>query len=501
MYTRTNVYANGGDFSDPIILWYARGVAAMQKLALSEPTSWGFYAAIHGFNVPVWDGVSIPTAPLPSNSDQKTYWKQCQHGTWYFLPWHRGYLLGLEAVVRSHIVAAGGPSDWALPYWNYFDPNENKLPPAFASATWPDGGANPLFTTARYGPNGDGEVYVELSEVNEDALNLHNFVGTTRAAPGFGGVDTGFSHGTSLSIHGALESQPHDQVHGLVGGQQGNAPNGLPGWMSDPTTAGFDPIFWLHHANIDRLWVVWNAMAVNTDPTDAKWVNGPASIGERKFTVPMPGGVDYVYTPGMVVDTTALGYTYTETTPSQPAATLVTRLQTLGLVAPAAVGAGAPSMDKKAELVGATQGAIPLEGAEIRATVAMDSAPRKRVIKSLSAVSADAPEPDRVYLHLENIRGTNDATRLAVYVDAPQGAEYVAGHVALFGVREASEPDGGHAGHGLSLVLDITNAVDQMHLKKAFDVDHLSVRIVPNRPITKDEKISIGRISIYREGF
>jgi len=506
MYTRTNVYANGGDFSDPVILWYARGVAAMQKLALDQPTSWGFYAAIHGFNVPVWQGVNIPTSPLPPSKVQQTYWKQCQHGTWYFLPWHRGYLLGLEAVVRSFVVAAGGPSDWALPYWNYFDPSENQLPPAFAATTWPDGGSNPLYTPERYGPNGDGNVYVDLTQVDEKAMYLGYFTGRTMASPGIGGLDTGFSH--SGQNHSALEQQPHDMVHGLVGGQKGNEQTGPLGWMADPTTAGFDPIFWLHHANLDRLWAVWNTMApTNTDPIDPKWVNGPASIGEREFIVPMPGGSDYVYTPKMVEDTTALSYMYTEMTPPPPAAGPATRLATLGLVAPQAVLAGEGRIDKKAELVGASQGSVPVEGAEIHAAVSLDSATRKKVIKSLSAVSAAAPEPDHLYLHLENIRGVNDATRFAVYVGLPTGAnaadypDHQAGHVALFGVREATEPDGEHAGHGLNLVLDITNIIDQMHLKNAFDVDKMDVCLIPAHPVAKQDRITIGRISIYREGY
>ena len=27
--------------------------------------------------------------------------------------------------------------------------------------------------------------------------------------------------------------------------------------MTDPTTAAFDPVFWAHHCNIDRLWWIW----------------------------------------------------------------------------------------------------------------------------------------------------------------------------------------------------------------------------------------------------
>ena len=43
----------------------------------------------------------LPGEAFPSASDQQRFWNQCQHQTWYFLPWHRGYLLGLEAVVRD----------------------------------------------------------------------------------------------------------------------------------------------------------------------------------------------------------------------------------------------------------------------------------------------------------------------------------------------------------------------------------------------------------------
>ena len=115
------------------------------------------------------------------------------------------------------MVALGGPNDWALPYWNYF--KQDGLPPAFASANWPDGtGDNPLFVEQRYGPNGDGNVFVPLSDVNMNALGEPDFEGVASGgSPGFGGVGTGFEHGGRT--HGAIETQPHDWVHGLVGGR------------------------------------------------------------------------------------------------------------------------------------------------------------------------------------------------------------------------------------------------------------------------------------------
>src|SRR5262245_66460961 len=81
--------------------------------------------------------------------------------------------------------------------------------------------------------------------------------------------------------------------------------------MSHPDTAGLEPIFWLHHANIDRLWEVWRQNpTTHVDPSKANWINGPASIGEHAFILPMPGGQSLTYTPGQMSNLSALGYTY-----------------------------------------------------------------------------------------------------------------------------------------------------------------------------------------------
>jgi hypothetical protein len=118
---------------DPIIDWYARAIADMQTRPISDPTSWRYQAAIHDYSRGA-DPLARPSDRLPSASDQKTFWAQCQHGSWYFLPWHRMYLAYFEQVVAATVKRLGGPADWALPYWNYSDstnPNARKLPPAF----------------------------------------------------------------------------------------------------------------------------------------------------------------------------------------------------------------------------------------------------------------------------------------------------------------------------------------------------------------------------------
>jgi hypothetical protein len=53
------------------------------------------------------------------------------------------------------------------------------------------------------------------------------------------------NHSDMTGVPGMVESQPHNLVHDAVGGYMGDF------------FAGVDPIFWLHHANVDRLWDVW----------------------------------------------------------------------------------------------------------------------------------------------------------------------------------------------------------------------------------------------------
>jgi tyrosinase len=498
-FTRQNVWDLGNDWADPI-LWYARGVKAMKARPLNDPTSWRFFGAIHGFDPDLWSslGYLSESDPPPSDGDRKTYWEQCQHGSWYFLPWHRGYVLALEAVVRDAITQLGGPgSSWALPYWNYFKPNENTLPPAFASPDWPDGtGDNPLYVVQRYGVNGGGPIVIPMNQISQNALGDTKFVGPGQGgSPGFGGISTGFAH--SGGPHGGVESQPHDAVHSLVGGGTDQSP----GLMSDPDIAGLDPIFYLHHCNIDRLWEVWNKNSPShTDPTVAKWVKGPASTGERGFAMPMPGGRSWTYVPSDTTSTETLGYVYDDvSSPVQPQ--IATRRQRLGM-APAQPRTAA--MAEHVEKLGASQGSLSLTGSGASASVQLDHAVRNKVTSSFG-MAAGSAEPDRIFLNLENIRGVNDATVLNVYVNVPAGddpakhPELKAGSVGLFGLRKASAMDGPHAGDGLTLVVEITHVIDTLHLRGALNVNELHVSLVPLKPVPDKTPISVGHISIFRQ--
>jgi tyrosinase len=531
-FTRNNAWDNSGTLEgNSDLLWYAIGVGKMMQRDITDPKSWWYFGAIHG-DGPEWSGITAPPQVPALPSPDLRGWNQCQHATWYFPPWHRGYLIALENQVREDIVSLGGPSTWALPYWDYFGPqNQFDLPPAFSQQNFPPaanlpagvpanipGSANPLFVAARFGPNGDGVIFVptqaginahpqdpssdfDFGVVTEDCLTDSAFTGA------FGGGQTGFEHFDSAT--GDLENNPHNLVHSYVGGVQGNDQNNEPGLMSDPLMAGLDPIFYLHHANIDRLWAIWNVTLKHSNTNSPSWLFGPTTNGQPDFQMPKDGSF-WRFTPSDVADLGKLNYTYQDMSAPAglvPAAQAFSaRLAALG-AAPAAAPIGGvtnvqPGND--VELVGATQGSVVLKGAGARAPVRLDTGVRGKVAASLRTASQAAP-PDRVFLRLDNVVGTIGGV-LSVYINMPEGGKpgqhqhLRAGSIGLFGLRQASEPAGRHAGKGMNFTLDITKVIDQLHVSQSFDLDTLYVSLVPSRPIPGSAPITVGRISIYRQG-
>ena len=61
---------------DPVSLGYAKAIQTMQQRGANDPTSWSYQSAMHGT-------YRTPAEPL---------WNGCQHGSWFFLPWHRIYI-------------------------------------------------------------------------------------------------------------------------------------------------------------------------------------------------------------------------------------------------------------------------------------------------------------------------------------------------------------------------------------------------------------------------
>jgi tyrosinase len=493
-------------------LWYARGVAELQKRPLAQRTSWRFLAAMHNFDKDMWRdaGYLADDDAYPVQADIDQFWARCQHWNWYFLPWHRGYLAAFEQLIRAAIAPLGGPADWALPYWNYNNPripHPHQIPPCFRETHLPDGGENPLYIEARYGLDAQGHMKnVDPKRISDrEALLEADFEGAGQGgAAGFGGTPGDI---------GQVEMSPHNHAHTRIGGVE---PAGL---MSATETAGLDPIFWLHHANIDRLWEVW----LKRDPAhgnsdDVDWLDGPPAP-EPPFYMPGADGSAWRFVARQMLDTRApqLDYVYDNTDdPVQGEDRREQRLLKLGLpsrrVRGVAESVGGDDMKPKptVELIGANDEVLRLEGLETDTAVELDDRGARRLRRSfdkglLLEGVGEVAAPDRVFLNLENVRGRRDAMVLDIYLNLPAGAvpaehpQARVGSLSLFGLRMASRGDGTHAGNGLNLRLEITDYIDAHGIDRLTGLGDLRVKVVAEAAVKPEDEISIGRVSLYRQ--
>ncbi len=467
--TRRSVFSLG-DWG-PELDWYGRAVDALRAKPLSDPTGWRYMAAVHG-RMTGTDPYATPIDVVPG--DSKTYWDQCQHQTWFFLPWHRGYLGAFEANIASTIVSLGGPPDWALPYWNYSaGASDRILPKDFYEPQRPDGSPNPLWVP--WGRPSDGDAQLSDADVSLNCLTHGVFAGTNNGGdPGFGGPVTGFMHfGQLVQLpSGWLEDAPHNAVHGALGGLMGN-----------PDYAALDPIFWLHHCNIDRLWEVWRQLfPIAGDPNTAAWLHNVV------FDMHDGAGAPFQFNSGQMLDTTTVmhGYDYDNVLPPP------------GPAPGPAVEAATPRIGM-AELAGANEERVSLKGGDVTTNLLVRT-PSQRLTSTL-----EASQPLRAYLNLEQIKGDGMPGNYEAYVRKPGGQEFPAGLVTTFGIERASRSDDGHGGNGLTRVLDITSLIDELDLRTG-EPTNLAVRLrkvvrpqAGEQPPydTSGDTVTIGRVSVY----
>ncbi len=254
--------------------------------------------------------------------------------------------MALERMIRNEIQTLGGPHDtWALPYWSYLETGRGQIPPAFRSSAWPDGADdNPLFVQQRWGPMALDPTYDPGTEISVNPMADREFSGPSNGgSTGFGGRPTSFNW--LGGDNGGAEWQPHNIMHVRIGAQSladflplppPNHEVPIPGLMNDPRTAALDPIFWLHHCNIDCLWESWNSFPpgkpqINPNdwgnPNRANWNDGPAAQGDRAFAMPRPDGTQWAFTPGEMIGLEDLQYDYDDLTPGPdvPTGTMLDR--------------------------------------------------------------------------------------------------------------------------------------------------------------------------------
>jgi tyrosinase len=509
--TQTLIRRDIWDLSDqdpwhPVIQAYASAIAVMQKVSVddpADPTGWLYQAAVHA---------------VPTGEQGDAYRDQCQHQSWYFLPWHRMYLVYFERIVRAKISTLATVADdvkqtWALPYWNYGRGGRYAtLPPAFRAEKTPSGAANPLYVAQRkpqvnagYGlPTGIITAKVALGDL---PFSVDALPGMTA---GFGGPVTGWHHNpTNDGSFGDLEQTPHNDVHVYIGGNRG--------FMTRFETAPRDPIFWLHHANLDRLWTVWlgEQNPQRSNPTESAWL-------DESFKFHDEHGNSVSSTPGGVVDTVRdLGYSYEEAAPPPSRRVPVELAREVDLArmsdverigaAPVRVPAHPP------ELIGASEAPLTLAGE--RATVSLDiSQPESPALRGVK-LFALAPEPQhRTYLNVEGVSGdSNPGLSYGVYVNAPASTDQNApleahhvGNLSFFGLERSGDLDSDHSGApGLRHAYDITDLVSSLQAAGVWNPDKVSVTFEPlslvppeghaELPEEEVPTVKIGRVSIYVE--
>lgn len=164
-----------------------------------------------------------------------------QHNNGLFLPWHRLQTLHLERIIAG----LTGHSTFAMPYW---DAQEHKtLPPwicdrdaALYERRRADGVEGLDFSAARWARS------PHVARLTSD---------------GFETLAGKLPEGA-----GMIEGYGHNHIHELVGGL-----------MKHLDTSASDPIFWMHHANVDRVWATWHATRdASAYPADwtARTLNG-----------------------------------------------------------------------------------------------------------------------------------------------------------------------------------------------------------------------------------
>ncbi|MBN1209191.1 MAG: tyrosinase family protein [Myxococcaceae bacterium] len=202
-----------------------------------------------------------------------------------FIPWHRQYLWAFEKALQAEVAGV------TLPYWDWTDHVDaiNRLftpeflgslrqgapgpimdsvlrfpvPLAARPAWWPAGAEgfpiHPLLQDGFGQSLARGSVGVGWPPTAAEMQQLEQLVVQQPGAHPLWFFWTVLEQG-----HPQISTRTHNRGHNFIGGHmsRGFSPN--------------DPIFWLHHANVDRLWANWQANRLLTAPSSTPADHWPA---------------------------------------------------------------------------------------------------------------------------------------------------------------------------------------------------------------------------------
>jgi len=440
---------------------YAAAVGIMKKTSASSaanPVSWNFQWYTHATpsSKAVLIAQTYPTCTPPAWCNlAKAAWSTCQaHGLpvteeWYFLPWHRMYVYYLEAVVRGVLK----DNTFSLPYWDYT--KRSVLPEPFRSPTDPTWG--PLFNNRGTG-------------INNKPVNDGDPIDTTQYLTGLMNealCEGGYTiQGQVQGFCANLDWNLHGTVHGAIGGSMGSVP-----------TAAVDPIFWLHHCNIDRLWASWNQNG-GANPPDGNFLAKTFTFADGTGTSVSPAVKGFL-------DTKALKYGY-DRLEKKPAACLtggpITNLT-----------AAQPTVTDRAP------GPVTLGTQPVRVT--LQPPPGGAAPVNITERVKALPEAARLSIILRNISSeVHPNVIYNVFLNLPASAAPQAESASRIGQLSFFDlvPHEGHAPQvGRFFRFDITTSVKALAAKNALG-DGLSLTIAPRGEAAANAKPVIGEIVVVR---
>ncbi len=431
---------------------YAQGVAAMKALAPQDPRSWVFQWYMHATPQSkaqmldaIFQGASGAAFELAAE-----VWYTCQSHQGepedYFLPWHRLYVMQFEEIIRR----LTGRDEFTLPYWDYTSAASYAIPDEFQSKNRNDPALSPLFMPNR---NKDGGRNRSADVNAGEPLNKHyrgrNFL-----------VLPNLSERSYSTFCTQLNSQLHNAVHTFTGDNTN---------MGFPRTAAGDPVFWLHHCNIDRIWAAWNALGgrnpTSTDGTD--W-------DVTSFVFASAEGERVEINISTISDSAALPYRYDKLPDRRPGVALVS---------------SSSQMDVLLKSVSAGAAAASSGPSQPATAVALGWAPVKTVLaptasqNQLSAVAAGIKTADagRLVLLLKDVQVNLDPdTVYQVFLDLPENAtdevqdQHYVGLLNFLGIGE-------RARGGRDIEFDVTDLINGLSAASALQSE-TSITIAPVGP-------------------
>jgi tyrosinase len=292
---------------------YADAVRQMQALGPDNPMSWLWQWYTHFVNGTTTKADEINrifgTTATSQSALANEMWNTCQSHSGQnsnnFLPWHRLYIYYFERIVRQ---VCGHP-EFTLPYWNYTssDPAQRGvMPEQFRLPDDPLYGS--LYVATRGSLANSGQPIQEYQA--GDQMDITDAMLTT-------------TYSTVDNVQGfcrAIDSGIHGRIHVLTGTSKD---------MGSVPYAGQDPLFFVHHANIDRMWASWNKNGGKNPSTTETWT-------QRAFVFSDANGVRVSRKLSTAFSILSMGYDYDVKIP-KPAATTTTSSTTM-LAAASATG-------------------------------------------------------------------------------------------------------------------------------------------------------------------